>query len=259
MLLGLAPSDDRVIGVWPVPRCAPCRLFDRSLLTRSTLPAAIVLLLDAIYPVPSQRTTFALVIERCAAVERLLSPLRAATYRGSTAAVLKSLASVDELLRDTTRAAEAAQAAEQAELEQARQAKLSAIVAPPIDVYGPGGMMMGVGGTTAASGGDQTLGGMLHDLDFGKCLGGGCDWCEAYLQNSCCAATTRLGLWTVFGLLRGCERQYVQVSIRRRIRSSDILVIYEGDGEGCTEDILRRHYTHLLYRAPVGFRLTNML
>ena len=142
------------------------------MLTRSTLPAAIVLLLDAIYPVPSQRTTFALVIERCAAVERLLSPLRAATYRGSTAAVLKSLASVDELLRDTTRAAEAAQAAEQAELEQARQAKLSAIVAPPIDVYGPGGMMMGVGGTTAASGGDQTLGGMLHDLDFGKCLGG---------------------------------------------------------------------------------------
>ncbi|EIW67166.1 hypothetical protein TREMEDRAFT_64406 [Tremella mesenterica DSM 1558] len=77
-----------------------------------SLPAAIVLLLDAIYPLPSQHTTPQLMIERCEQVERLLGPLRAATYRASTTAITKSLASVDELLQEKLRQAQAAIAAE---------------------------------------------------------------------------------------------------------------------------------------------------
>ncbi|OCF30964.1 hypothetical protein I316_07370 [Kwoniella heveanensis BCC8398] len=73
------------------------------------LPAAVVLLLDAIYPLPSERTTYKHVIERCEQVETLLAPLRTVTYKASSQHLTKILSGVDHLLADTLRAAQAAE------------------------------------------------------------------------------------------------------------------------------------------------------
>ncbi|WVQ96894.1 hypothetical protein IAU59_004001 [Kwoniella sp. CBS 9459] len=70
------------------------------------LPAAIVLLLDAIYPLPSERTTYKHVIDRCYQVEGLLAPLRTLTSSDHSTKILRG---VDQLLRDTLRAAQAAE------------------------------------------------------------------------------------------------------------------------------------------------------
>ncbi|ODN88837.1 hypothetical protein L198_06639 [Cryptococcus wingfieldii CBS 7118] len=84
--------------------------FDDKLDTiNGVLPAAIVLLLDAIYPLKGERLTFGFVIQRCEEVERLLAPIRFSTYRSSTQTINITLKSVDRLLADTLQAAQAAE------------------------------------------------------------------------------------------------------------------------------------------------------
>ncbi|ODO05040.1 hypothetical protein I350_05652 [Cryptococcus amylolentus CBS 6273] len=84
--------------------------FDDKLDTiNGVLPAAIVLLLDAIYPLKGERLTFGFVIQRCEEVERLLAPIRFSTYRSSTQTINITLKSVDKLLADTLQAAQAAE------------------------------------------------------------------------------------------------------------------------------------------------------
>ena len=66
-----------------------------------TLPAAIVLLLDAIYPSPGHEAEVDLIIERCHQIEGLLAPIRTAIHQHSVPDLAKSLAGLDGLLHDT--------------------------------------------------------------------------------------------------------------------------------------------------------------
>ncbi|WVQ82885.1 hypothetical protein IAT38_005021 [Cryptococcus sp. DSM 104549] len=96
--------------------------FDDKLDTiNGVLPAAIVLLLDAIFPLPGDRTTYGFVLERCHQVEELVGPLRAATYSRMKGRMGQTLMKVDELLGNTLRAAQAAEMVRAAWMQPSRE------------------------------------------------------------------------------------------------------------------------------------------
>lgn len=67
------------------------------------LPAAIILLLDALYPLSEKQKAdqTEILLERCVDIEGLLDPLRGMTYRNSTREIVRSLRAVDDLLKAT--------------------------------------------------------------------------------------------------------------------------------------------------------------